>query len=260
MPLNFPVVEDVHLSNAPVREVICQVRFPTILRIAHEEPVGFQECIRDRFPLLEAERRVVIETEGVKPGGRAKFPPSVFRFRNREKTRMLSLASDFYALSFTDYEHWAGFADWLSHAAEAVREVYTIPYSTRIGLRYINVIDRGFGDFADFDAVLDLFRDELTAMLRTDVIRSPELAMHRIEALADGDQFTFRYGLIHEGTPPEPRFLLDFDHYAEGELSLDDLLSRCERYHRHIYNAFRWCIAEGKLGFFQPEPDAGKGI
>jgi hypothetical protein len=29
MAINFPVVEDVHLSNAPVREVICHTDFPT---------------------------------------------------------------------------------------------------------------------------------------------------------------------------------------------------------------------------------------
>jgi uncharacterized protein (TIGR04255 family) len=259
MPLNFPVVEDVHLSNAPIREVICQVRFPRILRIAHEEPVAFQERIRKRFPLLEAERRVVIETEGVKPGGKAEFPPSIFRFRNPERTRMLSLAPDFFALSFTDYEHWEGFADWLLDAADAVQEVYAVPYSTRIGLRYINMVDCSFAGFPSFEEVLGLFRGELTAMLRTDVILSPRLSMHRIETMSDGDAFTFRYGLTREGTPPEPRFVLDFDHYAEGELGLDDLLDRCERYHRHIYNAFRWCIADGKLGVFRPELDTGKG-
>lgn len=256
MPLNFPVVEDVHLANAPIREVICQVRFPTILRIAQEEPAEFQERIRGNFPVLEAERRVVIETEGMKPGGRAKFSPSVFRFRNHDRTRTVSLAPDFYALSVTDYEHWEGFAASLATIAEAANEVYAIPYATRIGLRYINALDRGLGDFADFEMVLELLQDELTVMLRTDVIISPELAMHRIQTSADGDRFTFNYGLVYEGTPPEPRFLLDFDHYAEGELDLDDLLSRCENYHRHIYSAFRWCIARDKLGVFQPESEA----
>jgi uncharacterized protein (TIGR04255 family) len=259
VPLDFPAVEDIHLANAPVREVICQVRFPTILRIAKEEPAEFQEYVRDRFPLLEADRRVVIETEGMKPGGQAKFAPSVFRFHNQSRTRTVSLAPDFYALSFTDYEGWAGFASSLADIAQAVQEVYAVPYATRIGLRYINALDRTLGDFADFGDVLDLLRSELTVMLRTDVILSPESAMHRIQVPADGDRFTFHYGLVHEGAPPEPRFMLDFDHYAEGELNLDDLLSRCEAYHRQIYNAFRWCIAEDRLEIFQPELETKEG-
>ena len=258
MPLDFPAVEDIHLVNAPLREVICQVRFPTILRIAHEEPTEFQDRIRARFPVLEIERSVVVETEGVKPGGRVGFPPPVFRFLSPDRTRTVSLGPDFYALSVTAYQHWADFAAHLAYTAEAAQEVYTIPYATRIGLRYINTLDRSFSDSGEFSGVLDLLRDELTVMLKTDAILAPELAMHRIQTTTDGDRFTFRYGLIHEGTPPEPKFLLDFDHYAEDDLSLDDLLPRCDRYHRHIYNAFHWCIADGNLDVFQPEPTREK--
>ena len=36
--------------NAPIHEVICQLRFPTILTINSVEPADFQEAIRDAFP------------------------------------------------------------------------------------------------------------------------------------------------------------------------------------------------------------------
>jgi uncharacterized protein (TIGR04255 family) len=255
MPLNFPMVEDIHLANAPLREVICQVRFPCILRIAHEEPAEFQERIRARFPVLEVERGVVIEMEGIERGGRAGFSPPVYRFQNADESRTVSLAPDFYALSTTEYGHWADFADDLTYVAEAAQDVYAIPYATRIGLRYINVLDTTFTDSGEFDDVLDLLREELTVMIRTEVILSPELALQQTQVTTNGDRFKFRYGLIREGTPPEPKepkFLLDFDHYAEGNLKLDDLLDRCDHYHKAIYDAFRWCIAEDKLSVFQP--------
>lgn len=262
MPLNFPVVEDVRLTNAPLREVICQVKFPTILRIEREDPVDFQECIRARFPVLDVERRVIVEMEGKEPGERTNVYSPIFRFRDRRKedaTRTVSLAPDFYALSVTMYQDWPSFADDLDHITDAAREVYDIPYATRIGLRYINVLDDAFSDSGDFDEVFGLVQPELIAMLRTKVIVSPNLAIHRIRTTASDGQFSLHYGLLHEGTPPKPQFLLDFDHYAEGELELDDLVSRCEDYHQHIYNAFRWCIAEGKLSVFQPESASEKG-
>ena len=37
-------------NNAPAHEVICQLRFPTILSINNTEPADFQEAIRDEFP------------------------------------------------------------------------------------------------------------------------------------------------------------------------------------------------------------------
>jgi len=201
--------------------------------------------------VLEVERGKLIELEG-EPRGRIGFPPPVYRFYNQDRTRTVSLAPDFYALNTQAYRHWADFADDLAYAADAAREAYEIPYATRIGLRYINGLDTTFTDSDEFDDVLDLVRDELTVMLRTDAIPSPELAIQRIQASADGDHFIFRYGLMHEGTPPEPRFLLDFDLYVEGDIGLGDLLARCDRYHQRIYHAFHWCIADGKLAVFQP--------
>lgn len=263
MALNFPVVEDIHLGNAPLREVICQVKFPTILRIAHEEPADFQERIRERFPVLDIERQVIVETEGKKPEARADVRSLIFRFCDRKEedaTRTVSLAPDFYSLSVTAYQSWPHFADHLEYVAEAAQEVYKIPYATRIGLRYINVLDEAFSDSGDFGEVFDLLRGELIAMLKTGVISAPDLAIHRIRTAANDGRFSFQYGLTHRGTPPKPQFLLDFDYYAEGELELDDLISRCEGYHQHIYNAFRWCIAEGKLSIFQPKSTAEKGV
>lgn len=36
--------------SAPTHEVICQLRFPTILSINNTEPADFQEAIRAEFP------------------------------------------------------------------------------------------------------------------------------------------------------------------------------------------------------------------
>lgn len=254
MSLNFPAVEDIHLGNNPLREVICQVKFPSILRIAENEPVDFQEHIRSRFPAYEIERNVFVELEGIKPGGRVGFRPPSHRFRSVDRSINVSLSSEFYALSVNTYNRWGDFAEQLAFITDAARSIYDIPYATRIGLRYINTLDLRFVGSDNFSDVIDLLRGELTVMLKTAVIRDPDLVLQRIQTTTDGDRFTFSYGVTQEGDPPEPVFLLDFDYYAEGpELGLDDLLERCDHYHESIYNAFRWCIAPDKLEVFKPE-------
>ena len=40
-------------QNNQLLEVICQLRFPTILAINAREPVDFQEAIRQAFPIYE---------------------------------------------------------------------------------------------------------------------------------------------------------------------------------------------------------------
>ena len=49
----FPPSPRVIYSKAPLVQVICQLRFPTLLSIESQPPVEFQERIRDHFPLLE---------------------------------------------------------------------------------------------------------------------------------------------------------------------------------------------------------------
>lgn len=252
MPLNFPAVEDIPLKKAPLKEVICQVRFPTLLRIAGGPPAQFQEHIRERFPVLEVERGVVVEVDGARTAATLDLAPAVYRFFDEDKVRSVALAPDFYALSTTGYRHWDEFADDLRYATEAVRAEYDIPYATRIGLRYTNEIGQAFCDTDPPDCLYELVRPELTVMLRTDAILSPDQAMQRIHATSGDGQLAFSHGLNQQGDPPQFVFILDFDHYIQGKVGLDDLLARCDTYHEVIYRAFRWCIAEGKLGAFEP--------
>ena len=41
-------------ANSPLIEVICQLRFPTILSIGSTVPAQFQEAVRDEFPRTRA--------------------------------------------------------------------------------------------------------------------------------------------------------------------------------------------------------------
>src|SRR4051812_11265118 len=49
----FPPTPRVVYRMAPLIQVICQLRFPTLLAIESKPPVDFQEMIRDHFPLLQ---------------------------------------------------------------------------------------------------------------------------------------------------------------------------------------------------------------
>lgn len=263
MPLNFPNAKDIPLRKAPLRDVICQVRFPLILRIVREEPAAVQERIRQRFPLLEAGRGVAVQMRGTEPQAASLGAP-VYHFYSRDRTREVSLGVDFFAVTTTAYVNWEGFADDLSLATEVVQDVYGIQYATRIGLRYVNVIDATFVESGRFEEVYDLLRPELTAMLRSEAILAPESAHHRI-LVADGNaKLGFAYALVRErdseGELGKPRFVLDFDYYIEGDIDVDALLPRCTGYHQVIYNAFRWCIADGKLDAFEPVSAVERGV
>lgn len=51
----FPETPRVIYAKNPLFEVICQLRFPAILKIDSEIPAGFQEKLRASFPLFREE-------------------------------------------------------------------------------------------------------------------------------------------------------------------------------------------------------------
>ena len=50
----FPKVQALPLPAQPLIEVICQLRFPTILSIGYSGACGVQEAIRHEFPQFVA--------------------------------------------------------------------------------------------------------------------------------------------------------------------------------------------------------------
>ncbi len=249
----FPQREDVRLKRAPLVEVICQVRFPPILRIASEQPVAFQEWVREQFPRLEVEQGVLVHMEplGAMPPS-AKPEPRIFRFKSPDGNTTVSLALNFYALSTTSYTHWRDFLELLQLVNQAAREVYNLPYAMRVGLRYINHLTFENTGTSSVRELWEILRPELTALLRKDCWDEPvEMLNQLLITGEENERLTLRSG-FRGGE--EPIFLLDFDYYAEGNILLEELTTLCQRYHDVIYNAFHWCIREEKLAVFAPIP------
>jgi uncharacterized protein (TIGR04255 family) len=251
--LCFPSTEDIRLQRAPLAEVICQVRFPPVLKIGSEQPVDFQERIRKRFPQLEVEQGMVVRMaplEGDPP--QAKPEPRTFRFKSPDGHTIVSLALGFYALSTTAYTHWADFLDHLQLVGEAARKVYSLPYAERIGLRYINHLTLENTGSSTVAELWDILRPEFSVLLRNDCWDQPQEMVSQLSLAGDGDErLTLRTGFRDGG---RPIFLLDFDYYAQGNIPLENLAALFQRYHDVIYGAFRWCIREPKLAVFGPIP------
>jgi uncharacterized protein (TIGR04255 family) len=255
MPLNFPRKEEIQLTNPPLGEVICQVRMPTILLLAKEEPSDFQELIRDRFPQLEVEQGVRFQLPG--PGSQntpsVEARPNVFRFRSMDDQTAISLTMDFYALSTHNYKGWTDFAKQLTFAHNSVMRLYKPPYATRIGLRYINRLTLENSGCQSAEELFDLLRPEITTLLRGEVWQDTENMMCQL-AFSD-EEARLNLRLAFEQRERSPSFVLDFDYFESGKLPLADLIERCNRYHEIIYDGFRWCILDESLTRFQPIMD-----
>ena len=261
MSLSFPrhEADDIRLELSPLSEVVCQVRFPPILRIGRDEPVDFQEAVRHRFPLLETEFGVAFQVD-ISSGvphqlSQSLDAPRLHRFISADRTKTVTLASDFFALSTTHYDVWESFTSDLKMIHDAVDSIYQPSFATRIGLRYINLLRPGRLGLPGIREVMRLIRAELTSAFYAPVWSEPTEMSCQLVLENEGGALSLRFGQRND--LDEPLVALDLDYYEEGQLPIDDLVSRCDRFHAIIYDAFRWSINPEAMDVFKPVPKGG---
>ncbi|NOY25531.1 MAG: TIGR04255 family protein [Oligoflexia bacterium] len=143
----FPDTPRICYQKNPLDEVICQLRFPRALRAETDVPVAFQESIRELFPAY-SERAVVGSVPGM-PAELAKLmgvsgqkgaAKREHVFTSEDGKMVVVVGTGFIALTDYNYSEWSNFAATLEQTAGAFLEEYSIPYFSRVGLRYIDVI------------------------------------------------------------------------------------------------------------------------
>lgn len=134
-----------HYNNAPVHEVICQLRFPTILSINNHEPADFQEEIREDFPMYLRRQDVQpprVINDGNGPKVEQQPPITNYHFISEDSRWKINLSQGFISLSTTAYDDWETFAHHLDRPLAAFIRMYKPAYFQRLGLRYINILSR----------------------------------------------------------------------------------------------------------------------
>ena len=129
-------------------EVICQLRFPEILKIEAHEPADFQDAIRQDYPQYGK------KLEQVPPknvGGKMVDQGTVnnYQFISADGGWKISLTKGFIALSTTRYTRWEDFAKRLDIMLAAFIRIYQPSYFTRVGLRYMNALNKDAAGLSD---------------------------------------------------------------------------------------------------------------
>ena len=238
-------------ARSPLIEVICQLRFPTILSINTAEPADFQEAIRQDFPRYAARKEQgppkLVGAGGPSPKVEPQSPITNHSFVSADGFWKINLTKDFIALSTLRYTRWEDFALRLDKPLAQFIQVYQPAFFQRLGLRYVNAISKK--------------RLGLTDLLWDDLIRSPYLgilgepdvdetkvgrsSVDTEIALDGGVRMKVHAGpgLINGGKQdPEPKFILDGDFSHSGELSAEKLPAALEELHRYAVRFFHGAI------------------
>ena len=258
----FAPYERIQYARSPLVEVICQLRFPTILSIGANEPAAFQEAVRRDFPRYMA-RQEQLPPKVVKKGNttalEAQKPITNYHFISEDGRWKLNLTQNFIALSTLSYQRWEDFAARLDQPLAQFIQIYQPAFFERIGLRYVNAVSRKRLGLEDqlWD---DLIRDHYVGILGQPDVEETEITKCSLDVetpLVGGYRMKVHAGpgLIGGGkTDKEVKFILDSDFSAAGQLTADSVPAKLEDMHRFALCLFRGAITDELHQAMGPTP------
>lgn len=246
-----------HFPNAPIHEVICQLRFPTILSINNTEPADFQEAIREEFPQYlkkqEAVPPKVVRLPDGKPQVQQQPPLTNYHFLSADGRWKINLTRDFIALSTLSYTSWEEFAAHLDKALAAFIKLYRPAYFQRVGLRYINVFSRAKLGLEGSEWT-DLFAPSYTGPLDNGDVEESEFLTCSCDFQLKLDSSCV--GKVHAGpgrlksnAPNAPqdnevKFIFDMDLSMNGNTPCTLAAGAMETLHGHAWRIFDGALEE----------------
>ena len=250
----FPDSERVIYRNNPLAQVICQLRFPTILRIDSELPAEFQERIRGQYPIF---REKITGADQIPEELTQQLPPAIvkslfdtgnkaYEFATDDDLWIVSLTRDFLALTANEYTRWEQFRDHLHMPLGALKDIYAPAFFSRLGLRYQNVIQRsqlGLDGIAWSALINPHLAGELSATEISEAVQ--ETTRITLINLGDGQsQVRIRHGLVKKTDTNEVCYMIDSDFFTNRRAEVDNGFNILEIFNSTNRRLFRWCITD----------------
>lgn len=250
------------LDKSPLIEVIAQLRFPTILRIANQQPVDFQDCIRFDYPIFETSKnlQIPVELSNLLTQFSSKFPTDLtYQFKSEDLNSQISLDKNSITIATTKYERYENFISQFKTAVEIFEKIYNPSFYSRIGLRYRDLIIRSKLNLQD-KAWHELIQKHIAAELY-----APEMAdsiqnfVKNFQLKIELGQINFNHGLVNvrdtEKGIDETAYLLDIDLFTENKVEKgENAWKILDNYNHTARNLFRWGIAEELHRAMRPQP------
>jgi uncharacterized protein (TIGR04255 family) len=262
----FPPSPRVIYERAPLIQVAAQLRFPPILKIEGQAPADFQERIRDIFPLFEKPPAFVLPQLPQMPP----LPPEIariigaqiggtsYQFLTENRQTTVSLTTDTISLSTSSYVHWEQFREQFRGPMTALSEIYRPAFFSRVGLRYIDAIDRDSLGIRD-RRWSELFRPELLGEL---ALRPFEDHLETVGRsirvkIPDGTgSVLLRHGLGTVQGTQALSYVIDFDLFKDTRTEVNDAGNLLDHFNQLGGRAFRWCITDTLRDALRPRPVA----
>lgn len=264
--MNFPESPRVQYDKNPLKSVICQLRFPPILKIETDSLSLFQERIRANYPMYALGPQVNM------PAGLPEDVANFIRqdiasmkrstshhFSSRDGVWRLTLTKDFIALTCQNkYVKWEEFKNQFSGPFQALIDEFAPSFFTRAGLRYQNLIDKSALGLADAKWA-DLLKPWIAGVLKApDAESSVEQCRSQLLIeLNDGlGKVTINHGLDIDAETRASSYVIDADFFYDQQMEVRNALERLDHFNKQARRLFRWSIDNRLHDAMGPQPIA----
>jgi uncharacterized protein (TIGR04255 family) len=263
--VRFPDSERVIYEANPLAEVICQVRFPRILKIETELPAAFQEQVRAAYPNLKELHTTRIPPEVAHALHLESSGASLtYEFGDgSEPTWKVALTSNFVALTTVRYTRWEDFRSRLRFVLDALEQTYAVSTFTRVGLRYRDLISRSQLGMDEADWGQCLRPEILGELALPDFVGAARHASRQLVLSLDYSAalVRFSHGIVEaedDQGAVERCYLIDADFYTEVETERKDAEGLLDQFNKESGRLFRWCITETLHKALRPTKPMGE--
>jgi uncharacterized protein (TIGR04255 family) len=258
-PTPFSDSQRVVYTKNPLEVVICQLRFPAILKIGSEPPVDFQEKLRKNYPLFREIPPLDVGT-GLPPelsaimGRLMPMPTSkAYELTSSNGAWQITLTQESLALQCKAYRRWEEFREALETALNLLGRIYEPSFFTRIGLRYRDVITRhplGLDDVP----WQELLSPQLASEFHSSISAAVEGSWHQLSLRLQGGaaKVTLQHGLGNKDG--EICYIIDSDFYTAERTGAQDAARILNYFNRQSGRLFRWCILDRLHTAMEPQP------
>ena len=254
--------ERVIYAKRQLVEVICQLRFPEILKIDVSEPADFQERIRRDYPQYEKKiEQLPPQMVNGKPVPQGTV--NNYQFVSAEGQWKISLTKGFIALSTYGYTRWEEFAQRLDRILAVFIETYHPSWFTRVGLRYVNAFRR---EALGLDGMLwkELITPGFLGLMGEEDAQETAFLKHELSAtfqVPGGAKANVKSGpgLLRKvnnrtrETTEEKVFMLDLDLFMDSKIELGQAVPALNIVHENAGSLFRAALTDTLSDAMEPQ-------
>jgi len=259
----FPEAKRVVYHKNPLDRVICQLRFPPILKIDTELPAKFQESIGNDFPEFREKEEAILPLPQIEQWEipwdtlRNIMPTKIknYEFVSEDKLWHVNLTRTFVALTSLKYERREQFQQKLKIPLKALVEIYKPAYFSRIGLRYVDIIKRSLLNLGNVNWD-KLLKPYILGLLGSNEvcsnIKSFE-AKYEIQLADNGGIARVITGLVDWEEKSEKCFMIDTDFFITERTEIGDAVGKLDSFHIRASRLIQWLITERLHKAMEPE-------